>query len=83
MMKNRYFTVIIEDISEGKEKGFAVTLPDLHNALVMGENYEELAKGIQMTFKAENKLCDPKLLETLKQRFHKGPASKMNKSVLY
>jgi len=71
-MKNKYFTIIIEDISDGKEEGYAITLPNLHNALVMGENYEELAKGIEMTFEAENKKCDPSILKAIKQQFKRN-----------
>ena len=66
-MKPKYFTIIIEDISEGKCEAFAVTLPNL-KSVVMGENYDELAKGIEITFKAENKKCDPELLRILKQQ---------------
>jgi hypothetical protein len=83
-MKKKYFPIIIEDISEGKEEAFAITLPDLHNSVVMGETYDELAKGIKMTFEAERKKCDPELLKTLKTQLEKIiPASKMTKSVLY
>ena len=67
-MKPKYFTMIIEDISEGKEKGFAITLPNLHNALIMGETFDELSKGIKMTFDAEHKKLDPELLRILKQQ---------------
>lgn len=71
-MKNKYFTIIIEDISDGKEEGYAITLPNLHSALVLGENYEELAKGIKMTFEAENKKCAPSILKALKQQLERN-----------
>ena len=75
-MKPKYFTIIIEDISEGKCEAFAVTLSNL-KSVVMGANFKELAQGIKMTFKAENKKCDPELLKTLKkhlaENYQKAP----------
>jgi len=43
-------TIIIEDISEGKMKGFVATMPELNNSIAMGDNFKELFKGILMTF---------------------------------
>lgn len=64
----KYFTIIIEDISEGSENGYSITLPSLHNSVVLGENYDELAQGIEMTFEAENKKCPAAVLKTLKRQ---------------
>ncbi len=77
-MKKKYFTIIIEDISEGDTKGYAVTLPALHNSIVLGENFAELAKGLRMTFEAENKKCDPSLLQALKEHLEAFRNSRKN-----
>ena len=77
-MKNKRFAIIIENISEGKETGYCVRLPDLHDSIVLGENFEEIAKGIKMTFEAENKKCDPALLNSIKACFGKTSREDMS-----
>jgi hypothetical protein len=68
MKNNRFFTMIIETITEGSDVGYAITLPNLHNSVVLGENYQELAKGIRMTFEDEKIPFTPGLLKGLKRQ---------------
>lgn len=48
-MKKAPKKIIIEDISEGTEKGYMAIIPYLKNSLVFGENLMELAEGIELT----------------------------------
>lgn len=81
-MKKKYFTIILEDISDGSETGYAVTLPDLHNSVVLGENFDELAKGLQMTFESEKLPCDPGFLSGLKRQIDLIEKSRKSKGLV-
>jgi predicted RNase H-like HicB family nuclease len=65
-MKKEFFTIIIENLFDYGQRGFSITFPELHNSIVLGENYEELLKGIEMTFEDENRKCPPSLLQSIK-----------------
>lgn len=43
----------IEDISEGKGEAFAATLPEHHNAVVMGSDMNELMGGVKALIEYE------------------------------
>ena len=46
------FTIIIEDISEGGEKGLMATFPELNNSIVFGEDFKELSEGIALALES-------------------------------
>lgn len=50
-MKRKY-TIIIEDISKGDEKGLMATLPEFNNSIVFGEDFMELSKGIALALES-------------------------------
>jgi hypothetical protein len=65
-MKKKIFPVIIEDLSEAEQAGYSITLPELHGSIVMGANYDELAKGLEMTYSDEQMECPEALLQSIK-----------------
>lgn len=48
-------SIIIENISKGKQKGFMATLPELENSIVFGGNLAELMDGIGSTLEIAQK----------------------------
>lgn len=52
---NKKPTIIIKDISEGKEKGYAALIPELNNSLILGEDLVELSEGIALTLELAKK----------------------------
>jgi len=42
--------IVIEDISEGNMKGFSATMHGINDSIAFGDNFEELFKGVVMTF---------------------------------
>ena len=65
-MKKEFFPIIIEDLSESEQKGYAITFPELHGSVIAGASYTELAKGITMTFEDEKMKCPVSLLQRIK-----------------
>ncbi len=55
MKKNIKYGVYIKDISDAGEKGLKAVIPALHGAIVLGENFREIEKGILLSIEYEEK----------------------------
>jgi hypothetical protein len=81
-MKKEFFPIIIEDLSDSEHKGYAITFPEMHGSIVMGDNYEEIAKGVEMTFKDEQMKCPVSLLQGIKDYIEKLERNKNGRTLV-